>query len=103
MDRERARPFEIGHVEHAPDGEPAIDAAPVPFHHHAGVRMQSRSPFLALLAVIILATSLPIKPAQAAEPYATTLAPLPAVDTDDGRFGMVQGIVQPDLAWQAGA
>jgi hypothetical protein len=66
--------------------------------------MQSRSSLLALLAAIVLFTSLPTAPSFAAEPRtATTLAPLPAVDTDDGRFGMVQGIVQPDLAWQAGA
>ena len=65
--------------------------------------MQSRSPLLALLAAIVIFTSLPTAPTRAAEPNASTLAPLPAVDTDDGRFGMVQGIVQPDLAWQAGA
>src|SRR5215510_9045810 len=69
----------------------------------AGVRMQTRSPFLALLAAIVIFTSLPTAPTHAAEPRASTLAPLPAVHTDDGRFGMVQGIVQPDLAWQAGA
>ena len=74
------------------------------FHIMAGVRMQSRSSLLALLAAIVLFTSVPAVPSFAAEPRnATTLAPLPAVDTDDGRFGMVQGIVQPDLAWQAGA
>jgi hypothetical protein len=65
--------------------------------------MQSRSPFLALLAAIVIFTSLPTAPTLAAESRASTLAPLPAVETDDGRFGMVQGIVQPDLAWQAGA
>ena len=65
--------------------------------------MQSRSPLVALLAAIVLFTSLPTAPTRAAEPRAATIAPLPAVDTDDGRFGMVQGIVQPDLAWQAGA
>ena len=74
------------------------------FNIIAGVRMQSRSSLLALLAAIVLFTSLPAAPSHAAEPRnATTLAPLPAVDTDDGRFGMVQGIVQPDLAWRAGA
>lgn len=65
--------------------------------------MQSRSSFLALLAAIVLFTSIPVTPSHAAEPKAATVAPLPAVDTDDGRFGMVQGIVLPDLAWQAGA
>jgi hypothetical protein len=65
--------------------------------------MQSRSPVLALLAAIVLFTSLPASRTDAAEPRAATVAPLPAVDTNDGRFGMVQGIVQPDLAWQAGA
>ncbi len=55
------------------------------------------------MAAILLATSLPISPADAAEPKSATLAPLPAVETDDPRFGLVQGIVQPDLAWQAGA
>ena len=65
--------------------------------------MHSRSWLLALLAAIMIFTSLPIGPTHAAEPGNVTLAPLPAVETDDGRFGMVQGIVQPDLAWQAGA
>jgi hypothetical protein len=65
--------------------------------------MQSRSPLLALLAAIVLLTSVPVPASFAAEPRAATVAPLPAVDTDDGRFGMVQGMVQPDLAWQAGA
>lgn len=65
--------------------------------------MQLRSPCIALLAAVVLFTSLPTAPSHAAEPTTATLAPLPAVDTDDGRFGMVQGIVQPDLAWQAGA
>lgn len=64
--------------------------------------MRSRPWFLALLAAIVIFTSLPTAPTYA-EPRDVTLAPLPAVDTDDGRFGMVQGIVQPDLAWQAGA
>src|SRR5262249_54771088 len=76
-------------------------ASPTP--RLAGVRMQSRSPLLALLAAIVLITSLPASRTLAAEPRNATLAPLPAVDTDDGRFGMVQGMVQPDLAWQAGA
>ena len=58
---------------------------------------------LALLAVIVLFASLPAAPTHAAEPRTSTLAPLPAVNTVDGRFGLVQGIVQPDLAWQAGA
>jgi hypothetical protein len=65
--------------------------------------MQSRSPLLALLATIVLITSLPASLTHAAEPRAATVAPLPAVDTDDGRFGMVQGMVQPDLAYNAGA
>jgi hypothetical protein len=65
--------------------------------------MQSRSPLLAVLAAIVIITSLPAARTHAAEPRTATVAPLPAVDTDDGRFGMVQGIVQPDLAWQAGA
>lgn len=65
--------------------------------------MQSRSPLLALLAAIVIITSLPVSRTHAAEPRAATVAPLPAVETTDGRFGMVQGIVQPDLAWQAGA
>jgi hypothetical protein len=58
---------------------------------------------LALLAAIVLFASLPAAPTHAAEPRTSTLAPLPAVNTVDGRFGLVQGIVQPDLAWQAGA
>src|SRR5689334_3304215 len=74
-------------------------ASPTP--RNSGVRMQSRSPLLALLAVIVLITSLPASLTHAAEPKSVTLAPLPPVETDDGRFGMVQGIVQPDLAWNA--
>jgi hypothetical protein len=65
--------------------------------------MQSRSPLLAVLAAIVIFTSLPASLTHAAEPRAATVAPLPAVDTDDGRFGMVQGMVQPDLAYNAGA
>lgn len=58
---------------------------------------------LALLAAIVIFSSLPASLTHAAEPRSATMAPLPAVDTDDGRWGMVQGMVQPDLAWQAGA
>ena len=58
---------------------------------------------LALLAAIVIFSSLPASLTRAAEPRSATMAPLPAVDTDDGRWGMVQGMVQPDLAWQAGA
>ena len=65
--------------------------------------MQSRSTLLAVLAAIVLFTSLPASLTHAAEPKNAVVSPLPAVKTDDGRFGMVQGIVQPDLAWQAGA
>ncbi|MGE3910510.1 MAG: glycosyl hydrolase [Chloroflexota bacterium] len=65
--------------------------------------MQSRSFVFAALAALLLFTSLPTTRLLAAEPRNATVAPLPAVDTDDGRFGMVQGIVQPDMAWQAGA
>lgn len=66
--------------------------------------MQSRSSLLAaVLAAIVLFTSLPASLTHAAEPRNAVVSPLPAVKTDDGRFGMVQGIVQPDLAWQAGA
>ena len=65
--------------------------------------MHSRSWLLALLAAIVLVTSFPAPLTFAAEPRAATMAPLPAVDTDDGRFGMVQGMVQPDLAFQAGS
>ena len=88
------------------DDRPAVQSLHGParlFQIEAGVRMRSRSPFLALLTAIVVFTSLPTVPIHAAEPRNATLAPLPAVDTDDGRFGMVQGIVQPDLAWQAGA
>src|SRR5215213_1953899 len=65
--------------------------------------MQLRSPLFALLAAVVFVTSLPAVPTHAAEPRNASVAPLPGVDTDDERFGMVQGIVQPDLAWQAGA
>jgi hypothetical protein len=65
--------------------------------------MQPRSPLFALLTAIVVITSLPTSQARAAEPRNATVAPLPAIETDDGRFGFVQGIVQPDLAWQAGA
>jgi len=69
--------------------------------------MQSRSPVLAVLAALLIFSSFPLPPAHASEPRSTTrnatVAPLPAVDTEDGRFGLVQGIVRPDMAWQAGA
>jgi len=65
--------------------------------------MQLRSPLFALLAAVVFVTSLPAVPTHAAEPRNASVAPLPGVDTDDGRFGFVQGMVQPDLAWQAGA
>ncbi|MCC7372669.1 MAG: hypothetical protein IT306_29925 [Chloroflexi bacterium] len=65
--------------------------------------MQSRPLLLAVLAATVLFASLPSSITHAAEPRTAVVSPLPAVDTDDGRFGMVQGIVQPDLAWQAGA
>jgi len=65
--------------------------------------MRSTSPLLALVTALVLVTSLPVAPSRAAEVSNATVAPLPAVDTDDDRFGMVQGLIQPDLAYQAGA
>jgi len=65
--------------------------------------MQLRSSLFALLAAVVFVTSLPAVPTHAAEPRNASVAPLPGVETDDGRFGFVQGMGQPDLAWQAGA
>src|SRR4051794_4600713 len=79
------------------------DAPLSPLLAISGVRMQLRSPLFALLAAVVFVTSLPAVPTHAAEPRTASVAPLPGVETDDGRFGFVQGMVQPDLAWQAGA
>src|SRR4051794_10054539 len=68
-----------------------------------GERMRSTSPLLALVAAIVIFTSIPVAPIRAAEVSNATVAPLPAVTTDDSRFGMVQGLIQPDLAYDAGA
>ncbi|MDP8922721.1 MAG: hypothetical protein M3O34_07575 [Chloroflexota bacterium] len=69
--------------------------------------------FAAVLAALVLFSSWPTLPARAAEPRdseapsasatVATVAPLPAVATNDDRFGMVQGIGAPDLAYHAGA
>jgi hypothetical protein len=79
------------------------------------------SPILVLLLVLgsgpvmpaSVAAAQPANPATAGAPAgsvtaanaptAATVAPLPAVQTKDARFGMVQGIAAPDLAYQAGA
>jgi hypothetical protein len=65
--------------------------------------MRPTSPLLAMVAALVLFTSFPTAPIRAAEVSNATAAPLPAVATDDGRFGMVQGLVDPDMAYQAGA
>ena len=66
-----------------------------------------RRSFAALLAVLVLSSSAPTVPALAEAPGSSpsnaTVAPLPAVNTSDPRFGMVQGIAASDLAFQAGA
>ncbi|MCC6176710.1 MAG: hypothetical protein IT305_15485 [Chloroflexi bacterium] len=72
--------------------------------------MSFNSLFAALLAAVVLVAGLPIPPARAAEPGAASTAPspvvaapLPAVSTTDDRFGMVQGIVASDMAYNAGS
>ena len=56
-----------------------------------------------MVAALVLFTSLPVAPIRAADASNAIATPLPAVATDDTRFGMVQGLIQPDLAYQAGA
>jgi hypothetical protein len=68
-----------------------------------GERMRSTSPLLAMVAALVLFASVPVAPIRAAEVSNATVAPLPAVATDDGRFGMVQGLIDPDMAYKAGA
>src|SRR5215210_3973182 len=63
--------------------------------------------FAVLLAVLVLLSSVPTGTvrAEAPDPAASspTIAPLPAVNTGDTRFGMVQSIAAADLAFQAGS
>jgi hypothetical protein len=65
--------------------------------------MPARSPFLSILAAFVLFASVPVAPTRAAEATNAIASPLPAVATNDNRFGMVQGLIQPDLAYEAGA
>src|SRR6478672_1593624 len=68
-------------------------------------RMHRTTPLAGLLTAIVLLASLPSPsaPVRAEGSSVTALAPLPPVATSDDRFGMVQGIQAPDLAFQAGA
>ena len=56
----------------------------------------------ALLAALVLLAS-PASQWALADPTVVAVAALPPVDTADERFGLVQGIQAPDLAFQAGA
>ena len=56
-----------------------------------------------VLAVLVLISSAPAPSAQSQERVPASVSPLPAVPTTDGRFGIVQGIASPDLAFTAGA
>ena len=64
--------------------------------------MRLTRPLAAALAAIVLVTTLAGSPAHA-QSNPVAVAPLPAVTGTDGRFGIVQGIHAPDLAYQAGA
>ncbi len=65
--------------------------------------MSLQRPLAAILAALVLLSSWPAGPAQAADVAKATVAPLPAVATNDTRFGMVQSIAAPDQAFQAGS
>lgn len=63
--------------------------------------MQSKPQILGILAALVLLSSIPSGAGAQGAPVA--VAPLPPVTNPDGRFGMVQGIHAPDLAYQMGA
>ena len=57
---------------------------------------------MAVLAAAVLLLSLPGTPLQA-DQSVVSMPPLAPVTDTDGRFGLVQGIQSPNLAFQAGA
>src|SRR5215212_11036803 len=64
--------------------------------------MRRKAALAAFLTILLLLTPPPRIPAQAASDT-VAVRPLPPVTETDGRFGLVQGIQAPDLAFQAGA
>ena len=66
--------------------------------------MPRTPPIVTLLAAILVLFLPPAIPADADQStVAAAVAPLPAVNSSDDWFGLVQGIQTPDLAFQAGA
>ena len=70
---------------------------------HPGFRMHRTLSIAGLLAFVVLLASAPPPPALADRSTAAAVTPLPPVATEDERFGLVQGIQAPDLAYRAGA
>jgi hypothetical protein len=64
--------------------------------------MHRKSHLATILAAFLLLSSLPTTPARA-DPDPVAITALAPVTSSDGRFGMVQGIQAPDLAYQAGS
>jgi hypothetical protein len=64
--------------------------------------MHRKSHLATILAAVLLLSSLPTTPARA-DPDPVAITALAPVTSSDGRFGMVQGIQAPDLAYQAGS
>jgi hypothetical protein len=65
--------------------------------------MQRTLAVATLLGAIVLLSPVLHAPVSAQRSSAATVSPLPPVSTNDDRFGLVQGIQAPDLAFQAGA
>jgi hypothetical protein len=68
-----------------------------------GVQLSCRLALAGLLALAVLAAPPAPGLARAEQQTAASVRPLPPVASQDERFGMVQGIQAPELAFQAGA